>query len=244
MNELKQNNWEKDNNEILSIYNNLLKFVLENYEASEEELKSYYNIQDKNCFNILQSLIKLKKYNLLKFLDYSFIYYNCGTSLIRYPIQSINDYLNRIIRFYEADKKEFLDSFFSENVCVIDTINDLFLDDLLKSKYIDDNYKIIMQLFRDIFNNYNELIDNGYYDKYDVDIYLSDYVNAIYYYLVSNNYIKDNFEQVSKFLNHICNNIETILDEIKLAGIKTDKDLFTYIDHEYKSNNSKLKTIK
>ncbi len=244
MSELKQTNLEKDNNEILSIYNNLLKFALEYYEADEEELRSYYNIQDKKCYNILQSLIKLKRINLLKFLDYSFIYYNCGNNLKRYPIETINDYINRIIQYYEYDKEIFMDNFFGENTCVIETINDLFFDELLESNYVDNNYKKIIQLFSSIFIKNSELIDNGYYDEYDVDIYINYYLNAVFFYLVSNNYIKEDFLHVCNFLNYIYNNIEKVLDEINISGIKNDKDLFCYIDHEYKSNNSKLKTIK
>ena len=38
-------------------------------------------------------------------------------------------------------------------------------------------------------------------------------------------------------------NIQKVLDEINISGIKNDKDLFYYIDHAYKSNNTKLKTI-
>ena len=244
MDELKQNNLEKDNNEILSIYNNLLKFALENYEADEEELKSYYNIQDKRCLMILESLIKLKEYNLLNFLDYSFIFFNCGDELIHKPIDSIFSYINGIIGKYEYDPENFIKNFFSDNASVIEIINDIFINPLVQSDYIDDNYKTVVDLFSDIFYKYSELINDGYYNDYDVDIYLNDYLNAIFYYLVINNCIKDDYNHVCDFLNDICDNIESTLDKIKLSGIKDDEDLFNYIDHAYKIDNTKQKIIK
>ena len=136
-----------------------------------------------------------------------------------------------------------MDDFFGENTCVIETINDLFFDELLESNYVDNNYKIIIKLFSSIFIKNSELIDNGYYDEYDVDIYINYYLNAVFFYLVSNNYINEDFLHVCNFLNYIYNNTEKVLDEINISGIKNDKDLFYYIDHAYKSNNTKLKTI-
>lgn len=233
----------KNNNDIASIYKNLLDFVLENYDTDIITLKSYYNITDNTCRNILTNLIKMKKYNILKFLDYSFLYYNCGEDLTRDPIEALDYYINKMVCEYELHPNDFNEYFFGENTCVIEIVNDIFLDPLLESDYINDNYKLIVQSFSDIFYRYSELIDSGYYNDYSIDIYLNDYLNAVFYYLVINNYINSDYDHIINFLNNICDNIENILDTIKISGIKTDKELFKYIDHAYKTININQKTI-
>ncbi len=244
---------DEDLIKIINIYNHILDFSFETTKCAFPYAygfiflpKKLYDTEVKDCYEIFMHLIRMNKNNLFTYLDYSFLLHNdcCGFS--SNPLFDLNYYLRSINKYYGIYGDDFVQEYFDKNENIIENVIENDYEYLLSSKYIDDNYKNVIRLFKDAFNKNDILIEKyELYDyDYDYDIYLDRYLNALFYYFVINNLINTDYDNVCNYLYNIIDNALKFFDKINLVGINDNQELFTYIDYSYKNSKNKIKIIK
>jgi len=248
-----------DIEEILSIYNGLMDYIFEdcniqfpndkydprfNFFITPKPMMDYLELF---CFRIFKYLIKFKKHNLLYLLDYSFLtyYFKGSSSFKNRRLEQLYDLLKETYNSYK--KYDNFDSYFCDNWGnIIDEVVydfDNHYEEMMKSNYIPDYYKNYLTLYNNILKKYydecnyvSEAPDDGF------DFY--NFIDYSFKYLLLNNLIHYDNPQVIRFLENINNNMQYILEFIKLYHIESCDKLYKYIGRLYKDAYSKGRVIK
>ena len=246
---LKKNGIEIDNNDlddVINAFNNIIDFYLD----ADKNLvyyrygfimtpKVFYEVDDTNFNSIFNLLISMKKNNLLHYLDYAFILHNYDWDYDR--LHELYRFLHNIMRKYNDSeiKEDFIYEFIDENDYLLQDVIDNNFDEIMESKYVNQEYKDIMNLYNNIIKWY---YDTDYLD-YDDDAFFDEFINMSYYYFLINNLFNTEPERIIYFLNKIKEDIPSLCDKLNMDGEMELKDRINYIDSLYKSKD-KVKIIK
>lgn len=242
---------DDDLNRIISIYNHIIDFSLEECKKKYDSPycfivlpKKLFDSDTTDFYEIFINLIRMNKNNLLNYLDYAFLLDSDVFGYARDPLFNLNNYLSQINKYYGIYGDDFILEYYENNNYVIENTIDNNYEYITKSKFIDDNYKNVIRLFKEAFEKYDTLISSNELDDFYPDVYMNDYLNALFYYFIINNLIKTDYENVCNYLKNIIDDITEFFDKINLVGIANEHELFNYVDYSYKNSKGKVKVIK
>lgn len=229
----------------VQVYKNLFRFYLNLYIGLEyNNCLSIFNLPKRNFsreeryyLKIFLKIIELQKNNLLKYLDYAIILDNMNVSFgtNKMILKELYEFLDCICH----NKNHVLD-FFESNNYFISNIAPSKIDfkNICTSESVPDSYKMILKLFKDIFNKYHE----NYCDKEELYIGFDVFLNYIHYYFLENDLFND-YEKIIAFLNDINDNMSLYMDYIIINGFEDKNKIIDFIDYVF-NNFQKVKIMK
>ena len=235
----------EDLEEVINIYNHVIDFCLEDKKASSykfsfiKDSKILCEYDNTTFLSIFRLLIQIKKHNLFNYLDYVLLintYCYDGNRL-----EQLYFYLNLILNgYYDSNKNnDFIYKFIDSHQYLLPDILDNYLNYILDSEYINQDYKDIICLYNELFDLYLE----EDYDEIDPEIFFQEFISMSYYYFVINNLFNTEPKEIINFLNNIKEDIPSICDKLNLDGEIEYKERINYIDALYRNKN-KVKIIK
>ncbi len=240
----------KELNEVLNIYINLMRFYMrsnsdETYFAFLDDNIAYYVYDEynDNYYNVFVNLIKLKRNNMLNYLDYLLVATNTRMDVEPNPVDIVylSNYISVLLDYYNLDNKKYRGTIRARTEKVIDSSLHRYLDVLKGSKYVSSCYIEIISTYYDLVSAYFYDWDDD--DNYNIDF--DDYLELTFFYFVENNLLQKEPESVLAFLKTNDDIHEYILEKMALAGLKSinyyNEEFINCIDTLY--NNSKIKRI-
>ena len=249
---LKKNNVsykEDDLDEIIDLFNNLIDFTLEsNKEPSYYRFgfvmtpNKYFELDDIDFFSIFKSLIKIKEKNLLNYLDYAILTYHFDGYMSKISnLHALSKYLKELLNEYDTVGR-FIYDFVFNNSSLIEYVIDNDMDIIQDSKYISNDYKVVMELYENLYRKYYDICEKYYPDEI---VYFDEVISMSYYYFVINNEFNNDIGHVFSFLNSIYQDMPSAIDKFNLIGETEDyEQVLNYIDSMYKDSKRMVKVIK
>ena len=196
-------------------------------------LESRETAVDKTFYWIFMKVVNLQLFGILKYLDYGIIYEILSENFCD-SLSELNMCLNKIIEMYDKDHPDdfIFDAIKDHNVII--NFVDQEIENIKSSKYMSQEYKEIMKIFRELYDMY---YDDEYY-KMDKDYLFEMYLNMFYYYLVINDLFISDYDNIMEFLTNIKNDIPLAIDRLYFIGKLSNKDYLTYIHNEYHNANN------
>ena len=237
----------EDLDDVINCFNQLIDFYLENYSGYYYRFtfvrtpRSLYESDDKKYDLIFHELIKLKKLNLLHYIDYVYLLSDYN-SFFNSRLTELLESLHKITTYYQdcdEPKEDFIYKHINEHPYMLEDVIDNDLDCITESKYINQDYKNIMMLYNELLKLY---FDNDYNDM-DYEAFFQEFINMTYYYFLINDSFNKEPQEVYNYLTKIKDNLFSVCDKLNLDGEMEYKDRIKYIDSLYKSK-SKVKVIK
>ena len=239
---------DEDLEEIISIYDNIIDFLIELAKVDKDYCNDRYDFifndwnEDNNnaYFNLFGNIAILKRKGLINYLDYLLIIrYMFGD--IYSAICDINFYLYSIIEESLYGDNDSIEHVYDDDINVLNkTAIKYYYNGIINSKCVPDYYKNIITIYNNIFDICKDKTNIIKQSEINDEVLLS----STYYYFMYNDLFNKNPLSVYNFLKYICDNLLDILDKINLLGIRNNIDLFSYIDDYYKNYNNKVMVIK
>lgn len=254
-------------NEVIGIYNNILDFTLEyDWQTGDDrfcfigtKIKPFCAVIDDDVeykpylfYNIFSGIAQLKKYNLLSHLDYSMLVRKFRKSSTdgRSFLFELSLYISYVVSGYCIHKKarefgiEFIDFFPTIVDHEINLISEVIYgyhqrnkNWILKSKFVPNKYKEILETFEETFDIYYDKYD--YYDEIN-GIEYNQFLDMVYYYFLRNDLINKEPDKVLDFLRSLSENISDYVEALGLMGLNRPLDMFPYIDRLYTESKDKV----
>ena len=142
----------EDLDDVINCFNQLIDFYLENYSGYYYRFtfvrtpRSLYESDDKKYDLIFHELIKLKKLNLLHYIDYVYLLSDYN-SFFNSRLTELLESLHKITTYYQdcdEPKEDFIYKHINEHPYMLEDVIDNDLDCITESKYINQDYKNIM----------------------------------------------------------------------------------------------------
>ncbi len=238
--------------EIIKIYDFYLDLLLEATGSDKAYYQDRYGfIENPNekvnedYLSIFYNITVIKKEGLISCIDYLRLFdqlhgpiYNIVNTLLQFT----NTILSICVWTYKHKNKtnDLINYYYNYNERLITTwLDDFLVEWIGESSYIPDDYKKIIQLYRNLCKT---LYDNKSLNNYTITYEIV--LNVSYYYFMVNNYFNTEPHNIINFLQYMLDNPTALLDQINMAGIPSRWELFDYFDTLYKGVNDKQKILK
>ena len=248
---LKEENIKISNDEldeVIAFYDYLFRLIGDMSHIGHLDRFDFFdNKYSKNYFTIFKYIIFFHRHDLIKYIDYIAID-NCNISFANNALLTIIHLFKRIKAVYDEYQDDFIYGYYIHDPNSIEIYLYGIYESKIKSEIVSDNYKKVIYKLVDIFHSVES--KNYYEEAYlDSPTSLRDklyfYSSAIYFYMLGNNILVNDYERAYQFLDYINKDISGTLNKLIIAGIKNDdfsshniddiKVLFDYIDHAYKN---------
>ena len=264
INELSNNGVLIDNkelDEVYVIYNNMMTYMIECVEdryklSHKEEFDIKPNSFDHFYLVLFINIIRLKRNNLLHYLDYAaiaYLYY-IKIDINVYNKDKLNIFIKEIINY----TNEILNNDVkTEDMLIEKVLKDKWIEllictvsfyktskKILDSSIVPNEYKEIILAYNNAFKVFFWSDDRFVFAKDEEDNFLyNDLLNASYYYFLFNNLLNNDSNKIVSFLNELSKSTINVSDSMIMTGIKNYHDLLRYIDHLYKNFEPKEQVV-
>lgn len=255
--------------EVLIIYENILNFLGNNDEDEcnyDIDINEMYKFTSLFClepitteyFRLLVNLVKLKRRDLLKYLDYVFLLDVQLHSDI-HPAYTLAEYTDKLLSLDPkiVDDKVYNLTFHGKyfgRYSIIMEIASYYAKAITESGYVPHEYKKVFELYSNILsnyfyeiaedkaegntffslaNNYSDKVSNGII-KQDI-FYFDDFICATFNYFLKNGLLMKELHKIYSFLNEYNKDPVNISETLNMNGINCYDKLYDYIDFLYKN---------
>ena len=240
--------------EIIKVYDRLYSFLQENQIITGQEYKYRYNFvlsddrleDDDTNYEIFKSLIELERFKGLYILHLPTVFEKINGTMYHFYLTteclSKLDCLLSLYLTYFYNDDEIEENYIVYHNDSLESIINNYLGELMASKYVSDNDKVILKKFDDLFYRAHSDEFSGYID--DINYFLS-FLNIAYAYFVANDKLVHEYDKIIDFLDKIDLNFKDFLDKISVSGIETDDEVLKFMKNIYEQGATiKKKQIK
>lgn len=239
---------------VVDIYNHLVKYVAKLFDTNYIEFKNYFEFKNQHnpiFAKVFKKIIAFKRNGLFKYMDYIFIanaldYHITLRCLFPTSFEKslifFDEFLENILNYFFKYGNDFIYEYFDDHKTLLPEV-------ICKYHNIIKEYLLLNEKYKDITEKFYYFYKNFYsglyvvYEVFDKVKGLDNYVNCIYYYFLINDIFNNDFDRANRFLDSICKDLSSANDRINLMGIKSDEEMFYYVDNTYKTFDSKVKVI-
>ncbi len=233
--------------EVMDIYTNLMKYLLEEnfdykeiYSFLKKGFVSHYDLTDDYCYKTFLELIKLKRDNLLMYLDYALLTSNVEVGYgrnLRGIICYIYVFLEKIVSIYKEYPRTYKGEIRSYTYRIFDDETDKIVAKLGRTNGVSSSYKDIISAYNEAYKIYYPK-SKGLYAKYGIKF--DNFLEETYYFFLENGLLYKEPECVLEFVKSFAGNEEEILDKMLLGGFNkidyVDDKIISYIAMMYQKS--------